>query len=125
MPQVPPRHGGAITTRLAPGPMLASPQSPKEGIMSRLFLALTGLLAAAMIALPETAAAEPPPNDHFAAATVISSLPFGDSADLTEATGEPGDPQSCANLTQTVWYSITPSTDEFVNADAFDSLVFK
>src|SRR6266536_405889 len=84
--------------------------------MSRLFLTLTGLLAAAMIALPETAAAEPPPNDHFAAATVISSLPFSDSADLTEATGEPGDPQSCANLSQTVWYSITPSTDELVEA---------
>ncbi len=93
--------------------------------MSRLFLTLTGLLAAAMIALPETAAAEPPPNDHFAAATVISSLPFSDSADLTEATGEPGDPQSCANLSQTVWYSITPSTDELVHADAFDLSVSK
>jgi hypothetical protein len=93
--------------------------------MSRLFLALIGLLAAAIIALPATAGAARPSNDNFAAATVISSLPFSDSADLTEATAEPGDPQSCANLSQTVWYSITPATDEFVHADAFDSSVLK
>ena len=93
--------------------------------MSRLFLSLIGLLSAAMIALPATAAAEPPSNDHFAGATVISSLPFTDDADLTEATGEPGEPQSCANLSQTVWYSITPSTDEFIHADATDLSVFK
>jgi hypothetical protein len=93
--------------------------------MSRLFLTLTGLLAAAMITLPATAGADPPTNDHFAEATVISSLPFSDSADLTEATAEPGDPQSCANLAQTVWYSTTPSTDEFVHADALDLSVSK
>jgi hypothetical protein len=93
--------------------------------MFRLFLPLIGLLAAAMIALPGTAAAEPPSNDQFAAATVISSLPFSDSVDLTEATAEPTDPQTCASLAQTVWYSLTPSTDESVHADAFDSSVFK
>jgi hypothetical protein len=93
--------------------------------MSRLILALIGLVAAAMVALPATAAAAPPPNDKFAAATVISSLPFTDSADLTEATAEPGEPQSCAALAQTVWYSITPSTDEFVHANVFDLSNFK
>ena len=92
--------------------------------MSRLFLALIGLLAAAILALPATAGAARPSNDNFAAATVIWSLPFTDSADLTEATGEPGDPQTCATLLQTVWYSITPSTDEFIHADASGSANF-
>jgi hypothetical protein len=93
--------------------------------MSRMFLALVGLLAATMIALPATAAAEPPSNDDVAAATVIASLPFIDSADLTEATGGPGEPQTCSQLSQSVWYSITPLTDETIHADAFGLSAFK
>src|SRR5436190_9582431 len=89
--------------------------------MSRPFLALIGLIAAAMVALTATATAAPPSNDDFAAATVIASLPFGDSGDLAEASVEPGEPQTCAHLSQTVWYSITPATDETVHADASGS----
>jgi PKD repeat protein len=63
----------------------------------------------------------PPPNDDFAAATAIPSLPFSNRADTTAATSEPNEPTpSCGfgNLTGSVWYSFTPDTSISVSARA-------
>jgi hypothetical protein len=67
----------------------------------------------------ETALAAAAPNDDFANATVISSLPFSDVVDNTTATTEPGEPTGGCGPTplQTVWYSITPASDTTVHID--------
>lgn len=46
---------------------------------------LTLLLAVAMLALPATAAAAPPPNDNYLGSTTITAATFRDSVDTTEA----------------------------------------
>jgi hypothetical protein len=60
----------------------------------------------------------PPPNDAFADAKVVSSLPFSDALDLTAATVETGEPLhpngSLSALTRTAWYRFTPLQDEMV-----------
>jgi PKD repeat protein len=50
-----------------------------------------------------------PPNDDFANATSMTSLPFGDALDIISATSEAGEPiPSCAGSQgKTVWYSLT------------------
>jgi hypothetical protein len=83
----------------------------------RRLLCIVAVLALATVAIPATANATPPPNDDFANATVISSLPFSDTVNNSEATSEEGEPQVCAFATQTVWYSFTPSSDVVVLAD--------
>jgi hypothetical protein len=53
-----------------------------------------------------------PPNDDFDQATVITSLPFTDSLDTTDATIEPDDPSGdCWQNSHSVWYSFTPTED--------------
>jgi hypothetical protein len=74
-------------------------------------------LAAIAIASPSTALAAPPANDNFASATVISSLPFSDSVDITEATAEPGETQFCDLPFHTAWYSFTPTVRTAIRAD--------
>ena len=61
----------------------------------------------------------PPANDDFAAATVISSLPFTGSVDTLTATTEPDEPLDCGfySKRQTVWYEFTPTADTFVVAN--------
>jgi PKD domain len=59
----------------------------------------------------------PPPNDDFANATPISSLPFSDTVDHTAATTQPSEPSpSCVELQNTVWYAFTPTTTQHVTA---------
>jgi PKD repeat protein len=59
----------------------------------------------------------PPPNDDFANATSVGTLPFSDSQDLTGATVEAGEPApGCFSTSNTVWYSYTPGTTESVTA---------
>ncbi|PYT92724.1 MAG: hypothetical protein DMG36_13285, partial [Acidobacteria bacterium] len=48
----------------------------------------------------------PPPNDDFANATVVTSIPFSLTQDATNATVAPDDP-FCSGRTQTVWYAFT------------------
>jgi len=55
-----------------------------------------------------------PDNDNFANATIISALPFSDSGNLTGTAMEPGEPQFCNFLTQTVWYRLTPTTNKTI-----------
>jgi PKD repeat protein len=76
-------------------------------------LAVTALVAGALL-VPTAASAAPPPNDDFANATTVdpSSLPVSDSITIDEATSEPGEPAPClGTVAQTAWYKITPSAD--------------
>lgn len=64
--------------------------------------------------------AAPPSNDNFANAEVVTSLPFSQSINTSEATTEPGDPD-CAGNGPTVWYSFTAGFDGYVEANTFGS----
>jgi hypothetical protein len=81
------------------------------GVLAALGVAAGLLLAGASNALAAAA------NDNFAAATPIASLPFSDVADTTGTTTETGEPQFCNFVTNSVWYSITPSSDGTLSAD--------
>lgn len=76
----------------------------------------------------------PPPNDNFADALVISTLPFTHTVDTRTATTEPSEPrQTCINLVDqngnpvdfvsphTVWYKFTPSTTMTITANTAGS----
>jgi hypothetical protein len=66
---------------------------------------------------PGTALADPPSNANFANATPISSLPFSQTVDLSMATTEPGEPTyTCNTVSQSVWYSFTPTETTSVTA---------
>ena len=63
-------------------------------------------------------------NDDFADATIITSLPFTDSAKIVESATEVGEPSpSCAfgDIANSVWYSFTPSEDTLLAADTTGS----
>lgn len=82
----------------------------------RLFFFL-GVVASALWVTP-TAFAAPPPNDHFANATVITALPFSEVVGITEATIEPGEPIDAPYYQgRSVWYSFTPTADDVVRID--------
>jgi PKD repeat protein len=85
---------------------------------SRHTLLCASIVALGFIALgiPSAALAAPPTNDNFTNATVISSLPFSDLVNNSEATTEPGEPFVCAGVQQTVWYAFTPSTSGYFRA---------
>ena len=71
--------------------------------------AMVAAMAIVMTLLPATAAAaQPPGNDDFSAATPLSGVPFEDIVDVGEATVEPGEPtETCAPFANTVWYDLT------------------
>jgi len=62
----------------------------------------------------------PPPNDDFANATVVTSIPFSLTQDATNATVAPDDP-FCSGRTQTVWYAFTPAANIRLEANTFGS----
>jgi hypothetical protein len=72
---------------------------------------LTALLAVLFPAAP--AMAVPPSNDDFAAARVVSGVPYSDTAEVTGSTLQTGEPvPSCRELAApsgTVWYAFTPA----------------
>ncbi len=83
-------------------------------------------IVAGLMAVTPIASAQPPTNDDFATPTeVVEPLPYQDSIVTTEATGAPTDPGCFSEPgdpgNPTVWYSYTPSTDVFVQADTFGS----
>jgi hypothetical protein len=90
-------------------------------ILYRSASTVLALLLALTAVIPVFAAA--PLNDNFADAEVISSLPFSATVDTTEATYEGNEPQICWFMTNTVWYSFTPSQDTPVTVDTFGSAV--
>jgi hypothetical protein len=83
---------------------------------SSILILLVGVFALALL-LPGRAAAAPPPNDDFANAAVISSLPLSDTVDVTDATNELGEPAAFGVATKTVWYAFTPTSNVEVIAD--------
>jgi hypothetical protein len=84
-------------------------------------LALALVLAFSLSGAP-AAWAVVPPNNGFDNATVITSLPFSDSLDTTDATKANDDPDcSGAEDSHTVWYSFTPAADTDVSANTFGS----
>jgi hypothetical protein len=81
-------------------------------------LVATAFLAGALL-VPATASAAPPSNDDFANATVVSSLPFSDSVDVTDATSQAGEP-ICTSPpdSRSAWYDYTPAADQTVRLQA-------
>ena len=75
-----------------------------------LVAALFGLNRAAVSAAPAL-------NDSFANATLVGSLPFSDTVDLSEATTEPSEPQVCNFLSNTAWYALTPASNVQLRVD--------
>jgi PKD repeat protein len=69
------------------------------------------LTAAALLFLVSAALAIPPANDYFANATTVTTLPFNDNVNMTEATTEFGEYIYCDYSNQTVWYRFTPASD--------------
>jgi PKD domain len=90
--------------------------------MPRILFALASVLSLLAIALPSSAAAAVS-NDDFASATVIdpSQSSFTDSVDISQVSTESGEPQYCSYAARTVWYAITPSTDEALRVNAAGS----
>ena len=85
-------------------------------------LAIPVLLAASWT--PSLAVA--PPNDSFDNAITIdlSSLPYTDVQNITEATTEPGEPFYCNFSVQSVWYRFTPTSDMWIAFNNGGSSVF-
>ncbi|HET6594346.1 MAG TPA: hypothetical protein VFG81_01905 [Anaerolineales bacterium] len=75
------------------------------------------LILILMLGYVRPAQALAPNNDHLANAMMIPALPFSISVDLSEATLEPGEPQSCEQADRTVWYTLTPSSTMTMIAD--------
>ena len=84
---------------------------------------LTTATVGAALALPgaSSAWAQAPPNDTFDQATVISSLPFSQILDTTQATTDSTDLEALAAcggpsfpIAATVWYEYTPPVDQSV-----------
>lgn len=92
-------------------------------------LALGALAFGALAPLstrPNVAAVPPPPNDNFADAQAIASLPFADlNVSTSGATTELGEPSpsmgDCESITNTVWYTFTPTADAVLQGDTFGS----
>jgi hypothetical protein len=67
----------------------------------------------------------PPPNDDFAAATSLVTVPFLSTVDTSNATTAVDDPALTACSlpagTKSVWYAYTPSTSRLVYLDTFGS----
>jgi hypothetical protein len=87
----------------------------------KLKLILTAAIVGAALALPGSAGAQAPPNDTFEQATVISSLPFSQTLDTTEATTDSTDAEALAAcggpsfpVAATVWYEYTAPVDQSV-----------
>ena len=63
----------------------------------------------------------PPPNDDFNNPTVVQSIPFTTSEDVSAATTAPDDPLSCFGANQTVWFAFTPPANIRLEANTFGS----
>ena len=62
-----------------------------------------------------------PGNDSFTNAESIASLPFSIELDVSEATLEPGEPQTCLPTDRSVWYTFVPSRAMILIADTLAS----
>jgi hypothetical protein len=85
-------------------------------VLSRLAVTLAATAPLVLLtAIPASASA--PSNDDITNATVITSLPFNDTVDMSQATFAATDVSFCGGNAASVWYTFTPSISERV---AFD-----
>lgn len=83
-----------------------------------------GTIAIVMSALAGPVSAAVPGNDDIASPTIVAALPYTDGPyDTTEATTGATDPTFCFGEPDrsTVWYSFTPASPGFYEADTFGS----
>ena len=59
----------------------------------------------------------PPPNDYFANATLIASLPFVDDQIYLGSSMEPDETLPCGGVDKTSWYSFTTDHDARIGVD--------
>ena len=85
--------------------------------MKRPLVTGAALLAALLVLRTAEPASAAPPNDHFADASVIASVPFTTVTDSGGATREPGEP-FVQFPAPTVWYRWAASSSGFYLADA-------
>jgi hypothetical protein len=79
-------------------------------------------LALILAAVPAGTAFGQPGSDDLADATPVTSLPFTDSVDASEATMQAGEPDfECAPVHATVWFSLTLGRSTFVTVDTAGS----
>jgi hypothetical protein len=93
--------------------------------MKRIAL-LTSLVMAFSLAFAAPVFAAPPSNDLFTGATPVTSLPFTDSLDTTEATTDADDAEANAECgapatDASVWYQLTATADELLVVDVSGS----
>jgi PKD domain-containing protein len=65
----------------------------------------------------------PPANDDFVNTAAVPSMPFSTTVDITDATNEPSEPQYCYGMSNTIWYSFTPTENTLVRADTQGSTI--
>lgn len=80
------------------------------------------VLALGMLAIPASPALAQPANDDVAGAVPVTSLPFAEAVDASEATMQDGEPaETCAPLHSTVWYAVTLDRNRTVTVDTAGS----
>jgi hypothetical protein len=79
---------------------------------------ITVLVAVLSVVVPVAAQAQPPSNDDFDSATVISALPSTTRVDTSEATTAGDDPQWCRGFGNggTVWFDYTATGNVLLRA---------
>ncbi|MFN2642099.1 MAG: hypothetical protein ABR548_09495 [Actinomycetota bacterium] len=77
----------------------------------RIIVAIGAALVALSAVSPGQAGPlDPPANDSFSSATVVTELPFAGNDDATFATAEAGEP-ACGTKTKSLWYSFSQPED--------------
>lgn len=106
--------------------VLAGKGSPMERLTWRQRFSAFAVAAVACLFVSATPAhAAAPTNDDFAAATEITSLPFSETLDASEASAEPGEEALCSGATPSVWYRFTPDRDISIKAEATDNITYR
>jgi hypothetical protein len=85
---------------------------------TRRLAVIIGICLLAVSAAPVLAAA--PDNDDIGSPIVVSAIPYTNTQDTTEATTGPTDPD-CDGTGPTVWYELTPTEDQRLEANTFGS----
>ncbi len=90
---------------------------------SRYGVTAMALCTLIVLLTPSGASAAPPSNDNFADRRQISSIPYSDQKNTSDATLEDEEPvPSCIyNPGRTIWYEYTPTTSGVLQADNLQS----
>lgn len=82
--------------------------------------------AAPASALHKLTLHNPPPNDDFASARGVGTLPYADTVDVGDASEEAGEPEDCFYAESTVWYRYVAPADADISfiAEGSDAPLF-